>query len=40
MSDSLAMALIDEETKKGYLFDGENMKFSFGFIESEMEVKR
>lgn len=40
MSDRLVMALIDEETGKKTLFDGENMKFSFGLSKCEVGAKR
>lgn len=35
----LVMPLTDEETEKKTIYDGESMKFSFGFTELELIVE-
>lgn len=35
----LVIPLIDEETEKKTIYDGESMKFSFGLTELELIVK-
>lgn len=39
MFDRLVMVGIDEEIEKRYLFNGENLKFFFGFVEFEVRVE-